>query len=86
LDPPSTLGGRKLRSVNGATTYDLMLEVDGVLRSQDLRLSLDEELEIGETIAVHGRKWLVTAVVAAPSGVEFDRRAVAREIVETAPD
>ena len=45
--------------------YDMMLEVDGVLRSQDVRVELDREVQPGETINVHDRDWLVTAVTAA---------------------
>ena len=30
--------------------YDMMLEVDGVLRSQDVRVELDREVRSGETI------------------------------------
>jgi hypothetical protein len=30
--------------------YDMMLEVDGVLRSQDVRVELDREVQPGETI------------------------------------
>ena len=65
-------------------TYDMMLEVEGVLRSQNLRVSLDRELETGQTIHVHGRDWLVTDVVAALPSLAFDRRVVAREIKRAA--
>ena len=44
--------------------YDMMLEVDGVLRSQDVRVELDREVQPGETINMHERDWLVTEVTA----------------------
>jgi hypothetical protein len=69
---------------NGKTrsmlSYDLMLEVDGVLRSRDLRTKLDRDLEPGERIGVYGRKWVVTVV--RQGGGELDRRAIAHEIVD----
>ena len=61
--------------------YDLMLEVEGVMRSQPVRMHLDRELEAGETIDVHGRRWKVTRVGPARS-LHVDRRVVAREVVE----
>ena len=61
-------------------TYDLLLETAGILRSQDLRLSLDRDLVAGETISFHGRKWLVTDVEPAKPHAEIDRRAIAREL------
>ena len=36
-------------------TYDIMLEVEGVLRSEDVRVNLYRELHPGETINVRGR-------------------------------
>jgi hypothetical protein len=62
-------------------TYDLMLEVSGVLRSLDLRVRLNRELSLGDTIRTRGRRWVVTDVhPALQSGL--DVRAIAREIVE----
>ena len=62
-------------------SYDLMLETGGVFRSQDVWTHLDRDLEPGETIEAGGRRWLVTKVVPSLSG-RFDRRAVAREVVD----
>jgi hypothetical protein len=59
--------------------YDMMLEVDGVLRSQDVRVDLDREVHPGETINVHDRDWLVTEVTAAKPNY-LDRRLIAREV------
>ena len=65
--------------------YDMMLEVDGVLRSQDVWVVLDREVHPGETINVHNRDWLVTEVTAAnPNHVGLDRRLIAREVVKEA--
>jgi hypothetical protein len=65
--------------------YDMMLEVDGVLRSQDVWVELDREVHPGETINVHDRDWLVTEVTAAnPNHVGLDRRLIAREVVKEA--
>ena len=61
--------------------YDLMLEVEGVMRSQPVRMRLDRELVPGETIEVHGRRWQVTRIGPARS-LHVDRRVVAREVVE----
>lgn len=41
------------------------MEVDGVLRSQDVRVELDREVYPGETINMRDRDWLVTEVTAA---------------------
>ena len=64
--------------------YDMMLEVDGVLRSQDVRVELDREVQPGETINVHERDWLVTEVTAANPTAGLDRRLIAREVREAA--
>ena len=53
--------------MSNALTYDLMLESTGILRSHDLRIGLDRDLVAGETIAYHGRRWLVTVVESARS-------------------
>jgi hypothetical protein len=63
--------------------YDLMLEVEGVMRSRPVRMRLDRELQAGETIDVYGRHWLVTRVGPARS-LHVDRRVVARELREPA--
>lgn len=57
--------------------YDMTLEVEGLMRSQTFRVTLDRELELGETFQMHGRSWVVaqTGKVTAKS---FDRRLVAR--------
>ena len=60
--------------------YDMMLEVDGVLRSQDVRVELDREVQPGETISMHERDWLVTEVTAAKPNHGLDRRLIAREV------
>jgi len=62
-------------------TYDLMLEVTGVLRSIPVRTKLDSDLRVGETFDLRGRRWLVSSVDQI-GGENFDRRAVAREVAE----
>jgi hypothetical protein len=64
--------------------YDMMLEVEGIYRSSDVRVNLSREIEPGETINLHGRDWLVTEVSVAKSGHGIDRRLVAREVVKEA--
>ena len=64
--------------------YDMMLEVDGVLRSQDVRVELDREVRSGETINMHDRDWLVIEVTAAKPNAGLDRRLIAREVVKEA--
>ena len=64
-------------------TYDLVLESTGILRSHDLRIGLDRDLVPGETIAYHGRRWLVTVVESAKSNAGIDRRAIARELPDS---
>jgi hypothetical protein len=58
--------------------YDMMLEVNGVLRSQDVRVELDREVYPGETINMHERNWLVTEVTAAKPNHGLDRRCAGR--------
>jgi hypothetical protein len=65
-------------------TYDLILETQGILRSEDRRVTFDRDLELGEVISVHGRRWLVTRVAASLS-LGLDRRAIARELVDESP-
>jgi hypothetical protein len=64
--------------------YDMMLEVEGILRSQDVRVNLYREVRPGETINVHGRDWLVTDVDVAKPNLGLDRRLIAQEIVHEA--
>ena len=68
--------------MSNALTYDLMLESTGILRSHDLRIGLDRDLVTGETIAYHGRRWLVIVVESARANAGIDRRAIARELPE----
>jgi hypothetical protein len=62
-------------------TYDLMLEVTGVLRSIPVRRKLDSDLRVGETFDLRGRRWIVSSVDQI-GGEDFDRRAVAREVAD----
>ena len=62
-------------------TYDLMLEVTGVLRSIPVRTKLDSNLRVGETFDLRGRRWIVSSVDQI-GGEDFDRRAVARAVAE----
>jgi hypothetical protein len=62
-------------------TYDLMLEVTGVLRSIPVRTKLDSNLRVGETFDLRGRRWIVSSVDQI-GGEDFDRRAVAREAAD----
>jgi len=62
-------------------TYDLMLEVTGVLRSIPVRTKLDSNLRVGETFDLRGRRWIVSSVDQI-GGEDFDRRAVAREVAD----
>jgi hypothetical protein len=67
--------------MSNALTYDLMLETRGILRSSDVRVRLDRDLELGETIDSG-------AMVARhpgqlnKAGADVDRRAIARELPE----
>ena len=62
-------------------TYDLMLEVTGVLRSIPVRTKVDSNVRVGETFDLRGRRWIVSSVDQI-GGQHFDRRAVAREVAE----
>ena len=62
-------------------TYDLMLEVTGVLRSIPVRTKLDSDLRVGETFDLRGRRGIVSSVDQI-GGEDFDRRAAAREVAE----
>lgn len=64
-----------------ALTYDLMLAVDGVIRSIPVRTKLGSELSVGETFALRGRRWVVSKVDLVDRG-DLDRRVVAREVDE----
>ena len=81
----STLPGRLIRMSN-ALIYDLMLETTGILRSPDIRLCIDRDLEPGETIGFHGRRWLVTQVTPTKQGADIDRRAIAQEVPQIPND
>ena len=63
-------------------TYDLMLEVKGVIRSIPLRTTLDAELRVGETFDFRGRRWVVSTVDQVDRE-NLDRRVLAREVDET---
>jgi hypothetical protein len=60
--------------------YDMMLEVQGLIRSLAVRTTLDRELRVGETFSLHGRDWVVQRVDAVTEE-DLDRRLVARELV-----
>ena len=62
-------------------TYDLMLEVKGVLRSIPVRTKLDSDLRVGEIFDLRGRRWVVWTVDRI-DGEDLDRRVVAREVDE----
>ena len=62
-------------------TYDLMLEVTGVLRSIPVKTKLDSNLRVGETFDLRGRRWIVSSVNQI-GGQHFDRRAVAHEVAD----
>jgi hypothetical protein len=60
--------------------YDMMLEVQGLIRSLAVRTTLDRELRVGETFSLHGREWVVQRVDTVTKE-NLDRRLVARELV-----
>ena len=62
-------------------TYDLRLEVTGVLRSIPVRAKLDSDLRVGETFDLRRRRWIVSSVDQI-GAEDFDRRVVAREVDE----
>ena len=80
LDCESGVRKGRLRGMEKMLRYDMMLEVDGVLRSQDVRVELDREVHPGETINMHERDWLVSEVTAAKPNHGLDRRLIAREV------
>jgi hypothetical protein len=70
--------GRELRMTQDLA-YDMMLEVQGLIRSLAVRTKLDRELRVGETFSLRGRQWVVSNVrYAEREGL--DRRLIAREI------
>jgi hypothetical protein len=80
----SEAGSGKMRAEMGRELcYDLMLEVEGIMRSSSIRIRLDHELEPGELIDLNGRRWEVTRISPARS-LHVDRRVVAREVLEPA--
>jgi hypothetical protein len=64
--------------------YDMMLEVQGLIRSFAVRTTLDRELRVGETFSLRGRDWVVQRVDAVTQE-DLDRRLVARELVDLKP-
>jgi hypothetical protein len=60
--------------------YDMMLEVQGLIRSLAVRTTLDRELRVGERFNLHGREWVVQRVDSVTED-DLDRRLVARELV-----
>jgi hypothetical protein len=61
--------------------YDMMLEVQGLIRSIGVRTTLDRELRVGESFDLRGRRWVVSKVDAVQRD-DLDRRLVARELEE----
>ncbi len=62
-------------------TYDLMLEVKGVLRSIPVRAELESKLRVGETFDLRGRRWVVSKAEKVDRE-DFDRRVIACEVDE----
>jgi hypothetical protein len=63
--------------------YDMMLEVQGLIRSFGVRTTLDRDLRVGESFDLHGRHWVVARVDTVHKD-DLDRRLVAREVEEAA--
>jgi hypothetical protein len=63
--------------------YDMMLEVQGLIRSFGVRTTLDRELQVGESFDLRGRRWIVAKVDTVQKD-DLDRRLVAREAEEAA--
>ena len=59
--------------------YDMVLEVQGLIRSLAVRTRLEQELQVGETFSVRGRRWVVSRVDSVSKG-GVDRRVIAREV------
>jgi len=68
----------KNEGVKKDLAYDMMLEVEGLMRSQTVRVTLDRELELGETFDLHGRRWVVAQMGKVKTRT-VDRRLVARQ-------
>jgi hypothetical protein len=64
-------------------SYDMMLEVQGLIRSLAVRTKLDRELQVGDSFTLHDRDWIVHAV-RATERKGLDRRVIAREVSEAA--
>ena len=60
-------------------TYDLMLEVKGVLRSITVRTKLDSDLKVGQSFDFGGRLWVVSTVNEVWRD-DLDRRVVAQQV------
>jgi hypothetical protein len=60
-------------------TYDLMLEVKGVLRSITVRTKLASDLKVGESFDFGGRRWVVSKVNEVWRD-DLDRRVVAEQV------
>jgi hypothetical protein len=59
--------------------YDMMFEVQGLIRSFAVRARVDHELRVGETFRLRGRRWIVSNVRHADRE-GLDRRLIAREV------
>jgi hypothetical protein len=65
--------------VPGTLTYDVLLEVPGLLRSRDLRAELPSDIQPGGRLELAGRTWIVADVFNATSTrARVDRHLVAR--------
>jgi hypothetical protein len=64
-------------------SYDMMLEVQGLIRSLAVRTEFDRELHVGDRFNLLGRDWIV-ATVRAGDKEGFDRRLIAREVAKAA--
>jgi hypothetical protein len=79
LPAGTTTEGREKRRMAQDLAYDMMLEVQGLIRSLAVRTTLNRELLVGETFNFQGRDWVVERVQPVASA-ELDRRVVAREV------
>ena len=64
--------------------YDMMLEVQGLIRSIGVRTKLDRELQVGESFDMRGRRWVVSRVDTVQKA-NLDRRLVAHELEDADP-
>jgi hypothetical protein len=64
--------------------YDMMLEVQGLIRSFGVRTTLERDLRVGESFDLRGRRWVVSKVDTVHRD-DLDRRLVARELEEAEP-